>query len=62
MTPEELERRAYADGDIDTAALLGKQADLERRLSLSVQEVRDLEEKLADLRLRLRYGLASPNP
>ena len=58
MTDEELERAAYARGDLTTAGLLARIADLQRALGEAVAEIESLEEDLRIARFVDRYERA----
>jgi hypothetical protein len=46
MTDQELERAAYARGDLTTASLLARIADLQAALGRSIAHIESLEEDL----------------
>jgi len=58
MTDEELERAAYARGDLITAGLLARIADLQRALGNATAHIEALEEDLRAARYVERYERA----
>jgi hypothetical protein len=58
MTDDELERAAYARGDLITAGLLARIADLQAALGRSIAQIESLEEDLRAARFVERYERA----
>jgi hypothetical protein len=56
MTDEELERAAYARGDLITAGLLARIADLQRALGRATVHIKDLEDELYAAQHERAYG------
>jgi hypothetical protein len=60
MTTEELERAAYARGDVTVAGLLARIADLQAALGRATAQIESLEEDLRAARYVERYERAYP--
>jgi hypothetical protein len=60
MTTDELERAAYARGDVTVAGLLARIADLQAALGRATAQIESLEEDLRAARYVERYERAYP--
>jgi len=60
MTTDELERAAYARGDVTIAGLLARIADLQAALGRATAQIESLEEDLRAARYVERYERAYP--
>lgn len=60
MTDDELERAAYARGDVTIAGLLARIADLQAALGRATAQIESLEEDLRAARYVERYERAYP--
>lgn len=58
MTTDELERAAYARGDVTVAGLLARIADLQAALGRATAQIESLEEDLRAARFVERYERA----
>ena len=60
MTDDELERAAYARGDVTVAGLLARIADLQAAIGRATAQIESLEEDLRAARYVERYERAYP--
>ncbi len=60
MTTDELERAAYARGDVTVAGLLARIADLQAALGRATAQIESLEEDLRAAQYVERYERAYP--